>query len=36
MGGDAAANSRAARLGHDAALHALRGEWDQIPEDGHL
>jgi dienelactone hydrolase len=34
MGGDAAANSRAARLGHDAVLHALRGEWDEIPEDG--
>jgi dienelactone hydrolase len=33
MGGDAAANSRAARLGHDAVLHALRGEWDEIPED---
>jgi dienelactone hydrolase len=33
MGGDAAANSRAARLGHDAVLHALRGEWDAIPED---
>jgi dienelactone hydrolase len=36
LGGDAAANSRAARLGHDAVLHALRNEWDQIPEDGHL
>jgi fermentation-respiration switch protein FrsA (DUF1100 family) len=33
MGGDAAANSRAARLGHDAVLHALRGEWDAITED---
>jgi dienelactone hydrolase len=33
-GGNAAANSRAARLGHDAVLHALRGEWDEIPEDG--
>jgi len=33
MGGDAAANSRAARLGHDAVLHALRGEWNEIPED---
>jgi dienelactone hydrolase len=34
MGGDAAANSRAGRLGHDAVLHALRGEWDEIAEDG--
>jgi dienelactone hydrolase len=34
MGGDAAANSRAARLGHDAVLHALRGEWDDIPDGG--
>jgi len=32
-GGNAAANSRAARVGHDAVLHALRNEWDQIPED---
>ncbi len=34
MGGDAAANSRAGRLGHEAVLHALRGEWDEISEDG--
>jgi dienelactone hydrolase len=33
MGGNAAANSRAARIGHDAVLHALRGEWDAISED---
>lgn len=33
MGGDAAANSRAARVGHAAVLHALRGEWDEIAED---
>jgi dienelactone hydrolase len=33
MGGGAAANARAARLGHDAVLHALRGEWDAIDQD---
>jgi dienelactone hydrolase len=33
MGGNAAANSRAARVGHAAVLHALRGEWDAISED---
>jgi dienelactone hydrolase len=33
MGGVAAANALAARLGHDAVLHALRGEWDAIDQD---
>lgn len=33
LGGNAADNTRAARLGHEALLHALRDEWDAIGEE---